>query len=51
MLQTKAYLVCNDQRINLKQDETLVGRLTSNAIAINDPTISKTHSSIVFISQ
>lgn len=50
MPEYKAYLVCDDQKINLKHDETTVGRLTSNFIAINDPTISKNHSSIIYVS-
>ena len=50
MTSSKAYLVCNDQKINLKTDETTIGRLTSNNIPINDPTISKNHSSILYFS-
>lgn len=48
MPESRAYLVCNDQKINLK-DETTIGRLTSNHIPINDPTISKNHSSIIYM--
>ena len=51
MSHSKAYLICNEQKINLKTEENIIGRLTTNAIVINDPTISKTHSSIIYISQ
>lgn len=46
----KAYFVCNDQKINLTYEETTVGRLSTNIIIINDPTISKNHSAINYIS-
>jgi len=43
---SRGYLVANDKRIDLKHDETTIGRLSSNLIPINDPTISKYHASI-----
>ncbi len=46
MAERKAYLVCNDKRANLTFDETSIGRLTTNSISINDPTVSKNHALI-----
>ncbi len=49
MSDCKAYVVCADKRTNLSFSETTVGRLSSNLIAINDPTVSKNHAAINFV--
>lgn len=38
--------MCNSVRTDLTLNETTVGRLTSNTIALNDPTVSKNHAGI-----
>lgn len=50
MPEPKAYLLANDQRTPLTYEETTVGRLSSNLLPINDPTISKNHAAINYIS-
>lgn len=50
MPEPKAYLLANDQKTPLTYEETTVGRLSTNLIAINDPTISKSHAAINYIS-
>ena len=41
-----AYLVSNNNRTDLKFQETTIGRLSTNLIALNDPTVSKNHATI-----
>jgi len=50
MPDSKAYLLVNDQKIPLTYEETTIGRLSTNLIPINDPTISKSHAAINYIS-
>lgn len=50
MPEPKAYLLANDQRTPLTYEETTIGRLSKNLIPINDPTISKNHAVINYIS-
>lgn len=46
MPEFKAYLLSNSVRTNIVQNETTIGRLTSNIISLADPTVSKNHASI-----
>ena len=50
MQSIRGYFISNDKKIDLKFEETTVGRLSSNVIAINDPTVSKNHAVVNYLS-
>ena len=50
MPEIRGYFIVNEMKIDLKFEETTVGRLSSNVIAINDPTVSKNHAILNYVS-